>query len=379
MVVLGRYTMSRNVRHIIAVLLLLVFSSVSFAVSPMVRVKDVARVYEARPNQLMGFGLVVGLRNTGDSAQSVFTQRALTNLLAKLGIAQNAEMFKSRNVAAVMVTAELPPFMKPGQKIDIVVSSMGDASSLKGGTLLQTPLQGADGKIYAVCQGQVVVAVEQQNAQGMDVTNRSQPTVGRVMDGAMVEKEVPAQFDKTGFLTLVLGRADFTTAARLSYALESAGIVGSQALDAATVQIPIPEEEKERIVDFVSRVEDVQLIPDSVAKVVVNQRTGTIVIGENVRLSPVAISHGDIEVKVTETKESAVAAEDELALFEEAVTENVKKEGEKEVKLVKLQAGTSLSSLVKALNSVGTSPRDLVAILQALKSSGALAAELEVI
>lgn len=371
--------MSRNVRHIIAVLLLLVFSSVSFAVSPMVRVKDVARVYEARPNQLMGFGLVVGLRNTGDSAQSVFTQRALTNLLAKLGIAQNAEMFKSRNVAAVMVTAELPPFMKPGQKIDIVVSSMGDASSLKGGTLLQTPLQGADGKIYAVCQGQVVVAVEQQNAQGMDVTNRSQPTVGRVMDGAMVEKEVPAQFDKTGFLTLVLGRADFTTAARLSYALESAGIVGSQALDAATVQIPIPEEEKERIVDFVSRVEDVQLIPDSVAKVVVNQRTGTIVIGENVRLSPVAISHGDIEVKVTETKESAVAAEDELALFEEAVTENVKKEGEKEVKLVKLQAGTSLSSLVKALNSVGTSPRDLVAILQALKSSGALAAELEVI
>jgi flagellar P-ring protein precursor FlgI len=373
--------MSRRSFRIATVAILLLSLTVVYAASPAVRIKDVARVYEARANQLMGFGLVVGLRNSGDSAQSTFTQRAMTNLLAKLGIAQSSEMFKSRNVAAVMVTGTLPPFMKPGQKLDVVVSSMGDATSLKGGTLLQTPLQGADSKVYAVCQGAVVVAGDQAGSALDSTISRGQPTVGRVLDGAIVERSVPAQFDKGGFLTLVLDRADFTTAARLSYALDSAGISGVQAVDASTVQIPIPEEEKDKVVDFISRVEDVQLIPDSIAKVVVNQRTGTIVIGESVRLAPVAISHGDIEVQVSETKTSAQAGEqDVMAMFqEEAVTETVKTEGKKEIKLVKLQAGTSLSALVKALNSVGTSPRDLVAILQALKSSGALSAELEVI
>ncbi len=356
----------------------LLIGVIAFAVAPSVRMKDVAHIYEARANQLMGFGLVVGLRNTGDSAQTVFTQRALANLLAKLGIAQNSEMFKSRNVAAVMITADLPPFMKPGQRIDVMISSIGDANSLKGGTVLQTPLQGADGKVYAVCQGSVLVAADAPGAAG-DLTQRNQPTVGRVIGGAIVERNVPAQFGKSGFLTLVLDRADFTTAARLTYALDQAGISGALAIDASTVQVPVPEEQKDKLVDFISQVEDIQLIPDSIAKVVVNQRTGTIVIGENVRLAPVAISHGDIEVQVTAVPDQQAQSADTTAFFEEAIiTENTKKAGN-EVKLVKLPAGASLSALVKALNSVGTSPRDLVAILQALKSSGALSAEIEVI
>ncbi|MFC1517674.1 flagellar basal body P-ring protein FlgI [Candidatus Margulisiibacteriota bacterium] len=363
----------------VLVLLLIFNVSTSFALSPAVRVKDISKVFEARSNQLMGFGLVVGLRNTGDSAQATYTQRALANLLTKLGIAQSTELFKSRNVAAVMVTADLPPFTKPGQRIDVVVSSMGDANSLKGGTLLQTPLQGADGKVYAVCQGSVVVASE-RNAVAGELIPRGQPTVGRVVRGALVERNVPAEFDTGEYLTLVLERADFTTAARLAYALERVGIVGAKAVDASTVQVPVPEEERENMVDFIARVEDVSLIPDAVAKVVVNQRTGTIVIGENVRLSPVAVSHGDIEVKVGETSGEEDRQSDLLSLFEEeSVTESAKPEAKQEIKLVKLQAGTSLSALVKALNAVGTSPKDLVAILQALKSSGALAAELEVI
>ena len=350
-----------------------------YALAPSVRVKDLAHVYEARSNQLMGFGLVMGLRNTGDSPQTTFTQRALTNLLAKLGIAQTSEVFKSRNVASVMVTADLPPFIKPGQRIDVLVSSIGDSSSLKGGTLLQAPLQGADGKVYAVCQGPVVVAEDKYN-NSADYTSRQQTTVGRVIGGALVERGVPAKFDTGEFLTMVLDIADFTTAARLAYALERAGITGSKAIDASTVQVPVPEEERENMVDFIARVEDVQLIPDSVAKVVVNQRTGTIVIGENVRLAPVAVSHGDIEVRVGEVKTEEQQS-DILALFEEQAATESEKVAQKneEIKLVKLPAGTSLSALVKALNSVGTSPRDLVAILQALKSSGALAAELEII
>ncbi|MBU0580024.1 MAG: flagellar basal body P-ring protein FlgI [Candidatus Margulisbacteria bacterium] len=369
--------LSKNILKKLFIILFIFSVSAGYALSPSVRIKDISHVIEARANQLMGFGLVVGLRNTGDSAQSTFTQRALTNLLAKLGIAQTSEIFKSRNVAAVMVTADLPPFMKSGQRIDVIVSSMGDATSLKGGTLLQTPLHGADGKIYAVCQGSVLV-VDDRRAAASEFSAQGQTTVGRVVDGALVEKSIPAKFDQGEFLTLVLDRADFTTAARLAYALDREGIAGARAVDAATVQVPIPDEERENMVDFIARVEDVQLIPDSIAKVVVNQRTGTIVIGENVRLSPVAVSHGDIEVQVGEVE--AEQPSDLLALFEEeAVTESQKTAERKEIKLIKLQAGTNLSALVKALNSVGTSPKDLVAILQALKSSGALAAELEII
>jgi flagellar P-ring protein FlgI len=362
-------------------LILLMIANMAF--SPSVRIKDLAHVFEARSNQLMGFGLVVGLKNSGDSTQSAFTHRALTNLLAKLGLASSTDLFKSRNVAAVMVTAELPPFMNPGQRIDVRVSSIGDSSSLKDGTLLQTPLQGADRKVYAVCQGPVVVA-----GTGGAAGKSKSLTVGRIINGAIVEKAISSKFGAKGFLTLVLDAADFTTAARMAYALERTGISGAQAIDAATVHVPIPDTELNNMVDFISRVEDVKLVPDTIAKVVINQRTGTIVIGESVRLAPVAVSHGDIEVQVGDTAgEGGTGEEDIFSLFEESpvATDNTMAPAEnpfdvkQEIKLVKLQAGASLSSLVKALNSVGTSPQDLVAIIQALKTSGALTAKIEVI
>jgi flagellar P-ring protein FlgI len=213
-------------------------------------------------------------------------------------------------------------------------------------------------------------------------------TVGRIINGAIVEKAISSKFGAKGFLTLVLDAADFTTAARMAYALERTGISGAQAIDAATVHVPIPDTELNNMVDFISRVEDVKLVPDTIAKVVINQRTGTIVIGESVRLAPVAVSHGDIEVQVGDTAgEGGTGEEDIFSLFEESpvATDNTMAPAEnpfdvkQEIKLVKLQAGASLSSLVKALNSVGTSPQDLVAIIQALKTSGALTAKIEVI
>jgi len=360
--------------------MLTMLSSLLFANSPAVRIKDIASVLEVRPNQLIGFGLVVGLKNSGDSNQSEFTQKALTNLLTRLGIASREDIFKSRNIAAVMVTAELSPYLKTGQKIDATVSSLGDAGSLRGGTLVMTPLQGADNQVYAVCQGPVVIS---ETVDPLTQKGKTE-TVGTVVGGALVEKEVPVEIGVDNKLTLVLRKPDFTTAARMAYSLERGGIFGSKAMDASTVVVPLTIDDKENIVAFVSKLEDFLVVPDSVAKVVVSQRTGTIVIGEDVKLSPCAIAYGDIEIKIKSSEEESLEEE----LFGEEELEEELEEGAEGVEtevvprntqLVELEAGANLSSLVKALNSVGTSPKELIAILQALKASGALTAELEVI
>ena len=355
------------------ILLAILLMSLVLADSPAVRIKDIATVSGVRSNQLMGVGLVAGLKGTGDAA-SVFTDKALTNLLVNMGASKDKELYKSKNTAVVMVTAELPPFVKAGQKIDVFVSSIGDASSLANGSLLMTPLKGADENIYAVAQGPIVL--------GGSGTAAKNATVCKVIEGAIVEAEVPADYIGKNSIALNLNKSDFSTATRVAEALDRAGYAGTRALDAATIEIPIAAEDKENMVSFVARIQDFMVVPDAVAKVVINQRTGTVVIGESVRLAPVAISHGDVEIRIdTEPTENAGAdiytalasAQDNQQL---GATTPPKAQP---IKLVHLREGTTLSSLVKALNSVGTSPQDLIAILQALKTAGALSAEIEVI
>ncbi|MDP2989762.1 MAG: flagellar basal body P-ring protein FlgI, partial [Kiritimatiellota bacterium] len=268
--------------------------SLSSAVSPAVRIKDIGHVLEARDNQLMGFGLVVGLRNTGDKSQTGYTQQALTNLLSRMGVVPQGVNFSSRNAAAVMVTAILPPFGKPGQKIDVTVSSVGDATSLQGGTLLVTPLHGVDDQVYAVAQGSLLVGAD-SNTPLVPYVRQRQVNVGRIPDGAMVEKEVPVSIANKGAVTIVLNEADFTTANRVAVSIAAAGIDAS-ARDAGTVTVSVSGAED--LVALIATIENLKVVPDMVAKIVVNERTGTIVIGENVRISPVAVSYAGIEVEI---------------------------------------------------------------------------------
>jgi flagellar P-ring protein precursor FlgI len=336
-----------------------------------VRLKDKAHILEVRPNQLMGFGLVVGLSGSGDSTRTFFTSKALQNLLGRMGLDLESESMKAKNVAAVMITAELPACVRAGQRLSAVVSSIGDARSLNGGTLLQSPLYGADGNVYAAAQGSLVVGGLDAAVGGMSII-KNQTTVGRLPEGVIVEAEVPVTLKNKSHLTLVLKQPDFTTAARLAKRIAlQPEFVGAKAVDAATVLVPLPEFPEEGMVGFVSRLEHIEFVPDQIAKVVVNSRTGTIVIGENVRLSSVAIAHGNVSIRVEGT------SPDEYQ--EGAVNPGNIKITENETKLVELEPAASLSSLVQALNKVGTTPRDLISILQALRASGALSAEIEVI
>ena len=347
------------------------------AASPSVRIKDIAHILEARDNQLLGFGLVVGLRNTGDKSQTGFTQQALTNLLSRMGVVPQSVDFKSKNVAAVIVTAVLPPFVKPGQKLDVTVSSVGDATSLQGGTLLITPLHGVDDKIYAVAQGNLLVG-EESGSPTVPYMRQRQTTVGRIPNGALAEKEVPVTIGDKGLLTIVLDNPDFTTANRIATSILKAGFE-TEAKDAGTIIIPVAGDEN--FVALISKVENLEVIPDVVAKIVVNERTGTIVIGENVRISPVAVTYSGIEVMIgnvnffsegvamdyTQAEESRYRAQSQARL----------KKNEAQLKMV--PSSSTLSSLVTALNTMGASPKDLISILQAMKKAGAIKAELEVI
>ena len=254
-----------------------------------VRLKDIAHVLEARDNQLMGFGLVAGLRNTGDSTQTQFTKQALTNLLSRMGIAPQDKEFRSRNVAAVMVTAKLPPFTRTGQKIDVSVSSLGDATSLRGGVLLMTPLMGSDDNVYAVAQGSVNLGFAGSEDGDITPAGRRQTDVGNIANGAIVERDIPVSINKD-YVTIVLDNPDYTTASRVVHAMRLAGMLG-RARDAAT--IVATKEAYQDMVDYISAVENLQLEPDAVAKVVINELSGVVVMGENVKISPVAVSYGD--------------------------------------------------------------------------------------
>jgi flagellar P-ring protein precursor FlgI len=342
-----------------------------------VRVKDMVEIQGVRENRLAGYGLVVGLNGTGDKAGSQFTIRSLANMLRNMGITVDPNMLKVKNVAAVMVTANLPPFARSSQKLDCTVSSVGDASSLAGGTLISTPLHGADGKVYALAQGPISVGgFSVGGSSGSEVT-RNFPTVGMVPGGAVVERSL--ELDLGQKLTLVMNSPDFTTVSRTVKSINSRlGDPVARAIDLSTIEVNIPEGYRDRTVEFIALIESIEVSPDVRARVVVNERTGTVVMGSSVRISTVAIAHGNLSIEITE--EPAVSQPGPFSRGVTTVTPqtgiSVKEGGQQ---LVMLPTGTSIGDLVSALNAIGVSPRDLVIILQCIKRTGALHADLEVI
>jgi len=368
-------------KHIILVsLFLMCFVSESFSVSKTdVRLKDIGKVLEVRDNQLFGFGLVVGLRNTGDSRRSIFTNKALTNVLSRMGISpETNDLFQSRNVAGVMVTAKLPAYTKQGQTVPVTVSSIGDSISLSGGTLLMSELKGADMKTYVVAQGPVIVGGVSSKSSSVTLL-RDTTTVGRIPDGGIVEREVPVTIRDQHHVTIVLNESNFTTASRVAFAINQSGFFGAIAIDAGTVKVPIANLEDGSMVDLIARLESVKVQPDSLAKVVVNSRTGTIVIGEKVRLLPVALTHGGISVRIGPQpvkRQATVRSKTPLPARTNIKQVRVQKAGDR---IVYLEPQSTLNSLVKSLNRIGATPKDLISIIQALQSSGALIADVEVI
>ncbi|WP_031433586.1 flagellar basal body P-ring protein FlgI [Methylomarinum vadi] len=343
------------------------------------RIKDLAAVAGVRSNQLVGYGLVVGLPKLGDKTK--FTGQSLVNMLTQLGMnwPQGVNP-KAKNIAAVAVSAELPPFAKPGQTIDVTVSSIGDAKSLRGGTLLMSPLKGADGKVYAVAQGNLVVGgLSASGRDGSKITVNN-PTVGRIPNGATVERSVPTPFTQGNALIFNLHNADFTTANRMVEAINRMlGPDTARALDGTSVKVSAPADPSQRVI-FASMIENITVLPDDApARVIVNSRSGTVVINSKVRVQPAAVSHGSLTVTISETPQVSQPAP--LSRGQTVVTSqseiSVEEEGANHMFV--FNPGVSLDEIVKAVNDVGAAPSDLVAILEALKSAGALRAELIVI
>jgi len=348
------------------------------------RIKDIAHIDGVRANQIYGYGLVIGLTGTGDQQGSLYTVQSIGNMLRNFGINitpdQVATQIRTRNIAAVMVTADLPPFIKSGSRMDIVVSSIGNATSLAGGVLLQTPLQGADGNVYAVAQGQLSTGL----GAGTRTAAQGPLMVARVPNGALIEKEVPSTIVHNGAITVILHQPDFSTAENVIKIInQEMNSSVAQALDAGTVKVAIPQEYAQDTVKLIARIETLPITPDSIAKVVINERTGTVVAGKEVRISAVAVTHGNISVQIQnqfETTESTVQMRrypPKGELVSNSVSTTVSGEGT--TKMVVLDEGVNIYDLVKALNSLGVSPKDLIAIIQAIKEAGALHAELQII
>ncbi|MBF0566957.1 MAG: flagellar basal body P-ring protein FlgI, partial [Nitrospirae bacterium] len=335
-------------------------------------IKDVASIKGVRDNQLVGYGLVVGLTGTGDKKGA--NVQSLMNMLYRYGITIAQKDVNSKNVAAVMVTAALPPFPKVGRKIDAVVSAIGDSKNLQGGTLLMTPLKGADDKVYAVAQGAVSIGGFSTGTTGGGKVTKNFTTVGRVPEGVTIEKEFGFDLSNAPDISIILNRTDFTTASNISKAINRY-LQGdyAKAYDPSSVKVNVPEHYKGNVVGLINNIESLEVAVDVPAKVVINERTGTVVIGENVKLSPVAISHGDLTIEVTQPSAVEVAP---LAgggtAPEAAVTAT-----EKKIALTSV-SGATLAEIVDGLNKLGVSPRDLIAILQSLKAAGSLRAELEI-
>ena len=341
------------------------------------RIKEIANIEGVRENHLIGYGLVVGLDGTGDKSGTEFTIQSLVNMLNRFGIKVDPNDVKVKNVAAVVVTAELTPFKRPGSRIDVVVSSIGDAKSLQGGTLLFTPLRGADSKIYAVAQGPISIGGFGGSGAGGTSVQKNHLTVGRIPGGGLVEKEIPLRLN--GHLSLVLRDIDFATSSRVAHKIDSVFKEDvAEPLDGMRIRLHIPSRYRGRVVDFISSVEAIDVPVDTTSRVVVNERTGTVVIGENVRISTVAISHGNLTVQVV--TRHRISQPNPFGRGKTVVVpeSNVRLE-EEEARLIMVEKGVTLGDLVNALNALGVTPRDLISILQALKAAGALHARLELI
>ncbi len=340
------------------------------------RLKDMASVKGVRSNQVIGYGLVVGLRGTGDKQQTQFTTQSLRSLLAKMGISIDPKQIRVANVAAVMVTAKLPAFARTGSSIDAIVSSVGDASSLSGGMLLMTPLLGNDGQIYAVAQGPVAIGGFSAEGGGSSIS-QGHPTVGTLVGGALVEREVAYSMVGQELFEIALHRPDFTTAQRTAQRInEEFKAPVAVARDSGTLDLTLPTAYQKDAVGFMARVETLEVAPDKAARIILNERTGTIVMGDAVRVSTVAVAHGNLTVVVNQINEVS-----QPAPFSEGETTPIENfdlgTDQDESNLTVIEQTVTIGDLVRALNAMGTTPTDLISIIQAIKASGALSAEVE--
>lgn len=345
------------------------------ATASAVRIKDVTHIEGLRENQLIGYGLVVGLSGSGDGQQTEFTVRSLVAFLRRSGVTIDPELVKVTNAAAVIVTADLPPFARNGMRLDVTVSSIGDAKSLQGGTLLMTPLKGPDGQVYAVAQGALSLGGFDAGAAGTSVT-KNHTTAGAVPGGALVEKTPPTRLEGRTQLNLILDNPDFTTAKRIAEVINLAlGGAVAKAADSTGVAVQVPAKFHGDLTAFLAEIERLPIHPDQRARVIINERTGDVVMGEDVRISTLALAHGNLSIKIT--TDNSVSQPD---LFTEGQTvrvRNAEVSAEEDLnKLMLMQEGVSLGEVVQSLNAIGVSPRDLISILQAIKTSGALQAEL---
>lgn len=380
---------------------LLAVAAVCMFCAPMVsesaRIKDIVSIQGVRPNQLFGYGLVIGLNGSGDKSGTEFTLQGLANMLERNGIRVNAADIKVKNVAAVLVSATLPPFARIGKKIDVTVSSIGDAKSLAGGTLVMTPLKGVDNNVYALAQGSLAVGGFSFGGAAGGGQTKNHPTVARITGGATVEREVPVELAQKESLVMILNNPDFNTASAISQTIDRKfGSGSAMAIDSGTLEFKVPAAFRHRVVDLIAQVGTLEITTDRPAKIVINERTGTVVIGENVRIASVAIAHGNLAIEIKEETQvsqpapfapsgrggrpvevdgtvvapggsTVVAPDSDVSVMEE------------DRQLMLVNPGNTIDDLVKALNAIGVTPRDLITVLQAMKAAGVLDAELEII
>ena len=352
----------------------------SFPVQASSRIKDISDIEGVRENYLIGYGLVVGLNGTGDSISSMaFTEESLIGMLERLGVNTRDGKIKTKNVAAVMVTGSLPAFARQGTRIDVTISALGDAKSLQGGVLLVTPMLGADGEVYAIAQGQVAIAGFSAQGDAQSVV-KGVPTSGRIANGAIIEREIMFDFANQKNIKLALRNPDFTTAARITDAINSyLGAVTAKTIDSGTVSLNIEHSRREDLIQMLTDIEQLRIQPDQEAKVIIDEKSGVIVIGENVRINPIAIAQGNLTIRITETPQVSQPAP--FSMTGETVTvprTDIEVDEGEGNKLNILKSGVSLQELVDGLNALGVGPRDMISILQAVKAAGALQAEIEV-
>lgn len=341
------------------------------------RLKDIASFSGSRTNQLVGYGLVVGLSGTGDKRGSEFTVQSIYNMLDRMGVRVDRDTLKPKNVAAVMVTAQMPVTAKPGTRMDVTISSLGDSSSLLGGVLLVTPLKGIDGNIYAIAQGPLLVGGV--SAEGAAATvSKNITTVGMIPGGANVERAIPFEFNQQEGLSIALKHADFSTAQQVAQKINDAmGGAFASAIDGGTVALTVPDQHKGNLVPLLANLENLEIRPDNKARVVVDEKTGTVVVGLNVKLAPAAVTHGNLQIEIRESAE--VSQPLPFAAGQTVVVPETDIAVQEENRKLKLVEGASLQELVQGLNALGATPRDLISVLRTLQASGSLHAELEVI
>lgn len=354
------------------VLGVLIFASTALAASS--RIKDLVIVGGARDNQLVGYGLVTGLAGDGDK-NPVYTIQSIANMLQRFGINVPAAALSSKNVAAVMITADIPAFVKNGTRLDVNISAIGDAKTLQGGVLMQAPLLGADGKVYAVAQGAIAVGGFIGGNGGASV-QKNHPTVAQISGGALVEREIPTEIVRDNYMELLLRQPDFTSAARLAAAVNAVFTNSAEAVDSTAVRIRVPEGHQKAPVEFLSLIEAIEVQPDVPARVIVNERTGTIVATARIRIAPCAVSHGELTISIANTDEVSQPGAFSRTGNTETTTRTDTKLDEKKARFVVLQEMPTIEKVAAGLNAIGVTPRDMMAIFQAMKQAGALQAEL---